>query len=543
MNEQLKKIDKIVEAMSLDDLCGQVLCYDMSTHRWSDEEFKEIAKNTLPGGIFVYNASKDEIDKYNSIINIHTKVPVIVSSDAENGPGGPLKEETIFPQPMAWGACDDAELIENAGRATAQLCRKSGIHWTFAPLADINYNKDNPSVNVRSVSDSPKQVAKIAGAYMRGVQENNLLAATAKHFPGDGVDDRNQHFCTIINSKSKEEWLDTFGYVYREMFKDGLKSVMVGHISLPAVQEDEYDSILGYKPGTLSYNVITRLLKEELGFKGCVVSDAMCMVGACSMIDPDKLAVEFLKAGGDMVLFAMPSDFYNVKQAVEDGYLSVERLRDAVRNVLILKDGVNILDGEDENIKKNIEITLSSDDIAREISEKSVCVVRNADGLFPLRLPENGKILCVNLQCDSKSVNAYPMDFLKKELEKRGHSVNVLTNPGHRPVEEELSKNYDAVLINCRISCRDCTGGTLRIAWSQIAAFWRGRILKHPNVIFTSFGDPYKIYDYPFLKTYVNTFSNSPETQRTYVRVLLGEIPASGKSPVALEGFIDKNVD
>lgn len=538
----MDNFDKIIESMSLDDLCGQVLCYDMSTHRWTDEEFEVIARETLPGGVFVYNATEDEIKKYNEVINKNTKVPVIVASDAENGPGGPLQNETILPQPMAWGACDDDELIERAGRATAEICRKKGIHWTFAPLVDINYNKNNPSVNVRAISDSPNQVAKIAGAYMRGVQRDGLMAASAKHFPGDGMDDRNQHFCTVINSKSKEDWMNTYGYVYKEMFRQGLMTVMVAHIALPAMQEDEYDEYLGYKPGTLSYNLITKLLKEELGFKGCVVSDAMCMVGACSMVDPDRLAIEFLKAGGDMVLFALPADFTHVKNAVLSGELSMERLKDAVKQVLKLKANVRIFE-DDEKIKAGIEVSEDVSLIADEISERSINVVRNATDNFPLKIPANGKILSINLQSEKPGVNAYPMSTLKEELEKRGYTVNELLNPGHRIVEAEVAKGYDAVLINSRISCRDYCGGSLRIDWSQISTFWRGRILKHPNVIFTSFGDPYKLFDFPFMKTYVNTFSNTSATQKAYVKVLLGEIPAVGKSPVELDGLIRREVE
>ena len=534
--------DKIIESMTLDDLCGQVLCYDMSTHRWTDEEFEIIAKETLPGGVFVYNSTEEEISKYNETINKNTKVPVIVASDAENGPGGPLQNEAILPQPMAWGACDDSELIEKAGRVTAEICRSKGIHWTFAPLVDINYNPNSPSINVRAISDSPKQVAKIAGAYIRGVQKDGLMAASAKHFPGDGMDDRNQHFCTVINSKSKEEWVQTYGYVYREMFRQGLMTVMVAHIALPAYQKGEYDEFLGYKPATLSYNLITKLLKEELGFKGCVVSDAMCMVGACSMVDPDRLAVEFLKAGGDMVLFALPTDFTYIKNAVLNGELSIERLKDAVKRVLKLKADVNILVGSDK-VKKEISSTFSILDIANEISEKSINVVRNATGNFPLKLSKNGKILSVTLHGDNGTVNAYSMDTMHDELKKRGYTVTSLFNPGHKKVEEELENGCDAVLINCRMSSRDYCGGSLRIDWPHIAAFWRGKILKHPNVIFTSFGDPYKLYDFPFMKTYVNTFSNTPATQKAFVKALLGEIPAIGKSPVELKGLIERDVE
>ncbi len=538
----MDRLDSIIEGLSLDDLCGQVLCYNRSVLcDCSEEEMMRIVSETKPGGVFVYNTSKEKVKKYSSDINTYTKIPVIIATDAEHGPGGPLCDVGVLPQPMAWGACDDEDLIERAGRVTAELCRKNGIQWSFAPLVDINYNPNNPGGNIRTISDSPQQVAKIAGAYMRGMQNGGYMAASCKHFPGDGTDDRNQHFCTIVNSKSKEEWMETYGYVYKEMMQQGLMSVMVAHIAAPAFQEDEYDQVLGYKPATLSRNLITDLLKKELGFEGCVVSDAMCMVGACSMVDPDLLAVEFLRAGGDMVLFALPGDFYNIKNAVKSGYLPIERLKDAVKRILKMKDSVHLLENQEE-FEREITISESVEGVAREIAEKSINVVRNAEKVFPLKLNKGAKILMCNLQADKETVNSYQLTTIRDELTQRGYFVQMLQNPGHSVVESELAKNYDAVLINCRMSCRDYCGGSLRTNWEHIALFWRGRILKHPKVIFTSFGDPYKLYEYPFMKTYINTFSNTPATQKAFVKALLGEIPALGKSPVALKGFFERTV-
>ena len=133
------------------------------------------------------------------------RVAVKVAADVEKGPGCAMEGEELLPFPMAWGAADDAHLTELAGEATAAIAQKNGIHWTFAPIVDLNRNPDNPVTNIRAISDSPEQVIKIGGAYMRGLQKENRMVACCKHFPGDGMDDRNQHFCTTINHLSKEE--------------------------------------------------------------------------------------------------------------------------------------------------------------------------------------------------------------------------------------------------------------------------------------------------------------------------------------------------
>ena len=194
-------IDKIVDEMSVEELCGQVL--NMRAGRFEDmSEFERIAKRVRPGALFFGEANKEMIKEYTDIVNKYARVPVIISADIEHGPGCCVMGEPLLPEPMAWGACDDEALIEKAGQVTGEICRKNGIHWSFAPVVDINYNKDNPITNVRAVSDKPEQVVKMAGAYVRGTQKNGYLLAGCKHFPGDGVDDRNQHLCTTINSLS-----------------------------------------------------------------------------------------------------------------------------------------------------------------------------------------------------------------------------------------------------------------------------------------------------------------------------------------------------
>lgn len=537
-------IEKQIAGMSLEELVGQLLNFHVSVCK-TPEEFERMVKRVRPGGIFIGHADREKIGQYTDIVNRYTKVPVIVSGDVEFGPGCVLKDETYLPRPMAWGACDDEELIWRAGRATGEVCRKNGVHWSFAPIVDINYNKDNPVTNVRAVSDKPEQVVRIAGAYAAGMQENGMMIAGCKHFPGDGMDDRNQHFCTTINSLSKEEWMNTYGYVYKEMFKKGAASVMVGHIALPAVEE-EIDPVLGSKPGTLSYNIMTKLLKEELGFQGCVISDAMSMVGTSVMCPPDKLSISFIKAGGDMLLFPLERDFDYLLEAVKSGELSIERVKDAVRRILKMKMRARLFEDQ-EKLMDEIEVSDDLKLISAEIAEKCITVIRNTQNLIPLSMKKGGKFLLIHLQRnrDDMGVPAYMNDIgtLEEELKKRGYAVDTMSGYGmdHHKLEK-IKGEYDCILINSRIDPQNYLGGTLRINWDNIMSFWRGVVVDHPCVIFTSFGDPYKLYEFPFLRTYVNAYGSDKETLQAFVSVLLGEKPMIGKSPVALKGFFECQV-
>lgn len=543
MNNPNAKIyaEKMFDELSVQDLAGQLMCIQVNA-RTSYEEFEEVVKEIRPGGLFFGgNTTKERIKKCTEIVNKYTKVPVIIASDVENGPGCVLKDEAYFPRPMAWGACDDETLIERAGRVTGEICRKNGIQWTFAPIVDINYNKDNPVTNVRAVSDKPEQVVKIAGAYIRGMQENGMLMAASKHFPGDGIDDRNQHFCTVVNPLSEEEWMNTYGYVYKEMFKQGTASVMVAHIDLPWVG-DEVDPVLGGKPATLSKKIITDLLKDKLAFEGCVVSDAMSMVGTSVMCPPDKLSVTFIKSGGDMLLFPLPKDFHYLVEAIQNGEITNERLKDAFSRIIGLKVKARLFEDQ-EKIENEVVISENIQALSEEIAEKSITIIRNTQNLIPLSPQKDAKFLLVNLQKAGNSTLAYMQDIkvLTEELEQRGYKVDTLSENDHYLLGK-VKDNYDCILINCRIDPTNYLGGTLRINWDNIMAFWRGVAVDHPCVIFTSFGDPYKLYELPFLRTYVNAYSAAAETMKAFVKVLLGEKPAVGKSPVELKGFFERGM-
>ncbi len=531
-------IEEIIENMSLDDLCGQLLCYSVPLGKSENElaEFEEIFKRTKPGGVFMDVVTGEQIRAVTELVNKYTKVPVIVSGDTEHGPN-PIKHcESILPNTMAWGACDDETLIELGGKATAQICRKNGMHWSFAPVVDINYNKDNPVTNTRAVSDSPKQVAKIAGAYLKGLQSEGYMAGGCKHFPGDGMDDRNQHFCTSVNPLSKEEWMNTYGYVYKEIFKLNPGSVMVGHVSAPAFQT-ECDDMGVYLPATLSKSLMTDLLRDELGFDGCIVSDALSMVGVSAVVPENELPVRFINAGGDMLLFAEPSYFDYIKNAVLDGTISTERLKDAVRRILKLKETVGLLSEKEPEV----EITENIEEIAIKIAEKSIKIVRDMDNILPLNLKEGDTVLLCSLYYKPQNTDRFK--FLEEELNSRGIKTVHLKKPNHRAIEKVYNENnIAAVLVNCSVAQIDSIGGSIRIGWDEIVTFWRGYIFRHPKVIFTSFADPYKLYEVPFMRTYVNTFSFTEESQRAFVRVILGEIEAKGKNPIELKGFFEREV-
>lgn len=540
-----QQLQAIVDELPLDDLVGQVINYEFSSSRHQWEWIEETIRTTKPGSVYYGHMDEEFCAKIRAVQDDVCKVPTIYSADVENGPfcGAPVEQG--LPKPMAWGAVDDPDLIERAHYETAKQCRKLHRHIPLAPVVDINFNFRNSVVNNRAVSDDPDVVIRNCAAAVRGFQKDGLMAACAKHFPGDGVDERNQHFMTTVNSLSKEEWMNTYGRVYKAMIDEGVMSIMVAHIALPAFDE-KVDDIIGYPPATLSKNLMTGLLKGTLGFDGCIISDAMSMIGACAMCEEERLAVEYLKAGGDMILFALPTDAAHIKAAVQSGDLPMERLKDAVLRVLRMKNKVGLFDEEEAIQAKlaNEEFT-AINEMDRELAERSVTVIRNAHGLFPQKeLKPGAKILNVVIQLEDKKgvgSNNVAIQTMNDELEARGYHVTTLVNPKHYDVKG-ADEAYDLVIMSLRMDSGNFQGGTLRIGWDQVMALWRGYLMRNKNIVFVSFGDPYKLYDYPFAATYINMYSCTDSSQRAFVRALLGEIDAVGKSPVALEGFFEREV-
>ncbi len=530
-------ITEKINQMTLEEKVGQLLCFNIIPEM-SDEEFDDLLRRTKAGGVYVVLPHTPErLKQYRDVMQEASGIPGIVSADIEWGPDSVAGEKiTVFA--MGTGACDDAELVEKMHRASAEVNRRAGIHLSFSPVVDINRNPDNPITNIRAVSDSAEQVIKMASAQVRGFQKDGLIMTTCKHFPGDGMDDRNQHFCTTINNLSAKEWMDTFGKAYKAMFEEDAAAVMIGHISLPALQDpEEYDEGIGYRPATLSYSLQTKLLREKLGFKGCIISDALSMIGCCCALPAEKIAVEFIKAGGDFLIYPLPDDNERIIEAVKQGEISMERLDDAVRHVLELKNKARLFEDE-KNVLADMDEKNELYALSDRVAEKSIKIVRNQEGVLPIKLEKGAKVLLVNIVPEK---NAPDFKVLEEELKKRGFMVDTLTNPRHYAIKDTMD-NYECILVNSNLHCRTYPGGGLRVDWTHIWPFWRGYLLQHPKMVFTSFGDPYKLHDFPYVRTYVNAFGHSESAQRAFIRILLGEVKPSAKNPVSHPGYFEREV-
>ncbi len=467
-------------------------------------------------------------------IKEHSKSPCLITADIERGP---IYYEELYrysTSMMSLGAVNDEGLAFEVGKYTARLSGALGINVALAPVVDINVNPLNPVVNSRAASDDADRVIRIAGAYGRGMRSEGNLATAVKHFPGDGVDDRNQHFCTSVNSLSKEEWMSTYGRVYKKMIEERTEAIMVAHIALPWF--DPTVDECGHMPAALSKPLMTDLLKGELGFEGCIISDAMSMVGTAARIPVEELTLAFLRAGGDLVLFPEKDDYERILNALHAGTLARERLVDAAERVVAMKHKLGLFDGR--------EYRLAEDDIPRvkalltEVAQRSITLLRDVRECLPLKLKKGARVMVITLAPGAKfGPDSFP--HVANELEARGFEVVRVTNPSHYHVND-LIETVDAVFVNAIFNTSNCSGSSIRLHWSCMMSFWRGYLFKNPNVIFTSFGDPYKLLELPFLKTYLNAYSASAATAKAVVDACLGEASFEGTSPISIPSVCDR---
>ena len=534
--EEQKQIARIVAGMSVEEKIGQVFCI----HTWksSAEEVAATLEKYPCGGVFFgYRTAEDSrriMDKMGSV----SRLPVIGAADLVNGAGSRIKGGTLFPWQMAIGAADSEDLAEKVGIATAKEGRSAGIHWTFGPIVDLSLNIANSMMHTRTYGDDPEHVSRLARAFIRGVQKDNLMAAGAKHFPGDGVDEWDTHIRPSVNSYDKERWFRTFGRIWKSVIDSGVYTVMSGHLALPWL-DDPYD-YRGPRPATLSSKIQIDLLRNQLGFKGVVISDAIPMAGFVGYESFEKAVPLNIETGSDMVLWAEPErDFPHMLKALDSGLLSEERLNTAVANVLALKLKLNLFEKDVRpDVTEKEKAQFGS--WAEEIGRKSVTVIKDATQSIPVKnLKQGSRVLTITC-CFENDTRGYiqELETVDEELRRHGFVVDHLKNPTWEGGLKNVN-DYDAIFVNLHIVARY---GSTRLLAGTADVFWTGFWHDRDNVIFTSFGDPYKLAEIPFVPNYINCYSNTPASQREAVRVWLGESPGRGHIPTSLEGFYERSV-
>jgi beta-N-acetylhexosaminidase len=396
-------VDSVMKALSPTQRIGQlfmIAAYSNRGREHMDELSELIQKNNIGGLIFFQGGPVRQAVQTNYYQSI-APTPLLISIDGEWGLSMRLDSTMRFPKQMVLGAISDNSLIYNMGREIARQCRRMGIHINFAPVVDINNNPLNPIINSRSFGENKINVAQKGIAYMKGLQEGGVLA-NAKHFPGHGDTDSDSHktLPTIKHNTAVIDSLDL--YPFKELIKNGLGSMMVAHLYIPAL-----DTIRN-TASTLSKTIVTGLLKENLGFKGLIFTDALNMKGVSSYFQPGIVDVKALLAGNDVLLFSenVPQAIEGINCAIEDHEISMEEIDGRVRKILQTKYWAGLNHPHPIELKSLIQDLNTPEGkwTNRRLSENSITLIKNHKNLLPLQKLDTLKIASIAIGGDSINV-------------------------------------------------------------------------------------------------------------------------------------------
>ena len=463
-------------------------------------------------------------------------IPVLISADFEYGTRMRLEEGTPLPAPMAIAAAGDPKLAYEAGKITALEARAAGVHWVFAPVADLNNNPENPIINFRSFGEDPRAVAKYVAEYVRGAEENGVLA-TAKHFPGHGDVNVDSHLAlaTIASSRGQLERNELVPF--RAAIAAGVSSIMPGHLAVPALEPEPK------VPATLSHKILTRLLREEMKFDGLIVTDAMEMAGVTSLYPPGEAAVRAVEAGADVVL--MPpvpgAALSSIEDAVGSGRISVEQIDASVRRILAAKARLGLHEKRFVDIERLNERFARPEFAAKaqEIADRGITLLRDDVNLLPLDSTRPLRVLLVALSGDR---DACPAETLAPEVLAHVDELTVLRADTHFSSVKMLKlpppDSYDIAVAALFVRVADRKG---HVGFPDDQREFVNELIStgKPTIV-AAFGSPYLIECFPNAKTWIAAFSANSVAQTAVARALFGEISIGGRIPVTVPGVVER---
>jgi beta-N-acetylhexosaminidase len=525
---QQEWVDETLEGLSVEGCIGQML--NVSRSEEGAAYWLELFGRVPVGCMSARTGSAGTYRALLAEAQAQLPIPFLVLANMEHGAAEWPGYGTAFPWPMAASAANDEALVATMGRAIAVEARHIGVNWVLNPVVDLNYNFDNPITNIRSMGDDPDRVSRLATAWIQALQAHGV-AATAKHFPGDGMDDRDQHLVSTVNSLPFEAWLKTYGRVWKAAIDAGVMTIMPGHISLPDYQGYADDPETA-PPATISRKLLVDLLRGELGFDGLIVSDSTTMIGLTSRTKPEERAVAAVAAGNDVYLNADPDrDFGYLVQAVRDGRLPEDQIRASARRVLELKARLNLIEaplGPAPTSQEQAEFERA----AQGMADKSIVVLRS-DGRPPVRLAAGARVLTVTIGEFNPRMRQPDLEVFDEALRERGFQVEHLLNPDTRELLAAAGA-HDAVFVHIDVK-PFTTMGTVRVPGGGFGRWgWRSLFNEHPCVLYTAFGSPYVAYELPHVPNLIATFGDAPASQRAVVKVWLGEMEAQGTLPVRM---------
>jgi beta-N-acetylhexosaminidase len=577
-----KWAQKTLKKMSLEQKVGQMLMV------WSRAEFYNvnnpdflkltdaIRKYHLGGfgmtvatdGPFLLKNQPYEAATMINRLQHEAEFPLIFAADFERGLSMRLNGVTAFPHAMAFGATNNTQYANDFGRITAEESRAIGVHWNFFPDADVNSNPANPIINTRSFGEDPVEVGKFVTSYILGARASGLMT-TAKHFPGHGDTDTDSHLALARVNGNRDRLNQVELVPFEDALKAGVDSIMIAHVTVPALDPDPNHV------ASISPTIITQLLKDQMGFRGIVVTDALDMNALMRLFQAGspgassgKAAVAAIKAGSDMIIIPPDLDgaYNGVLEAVRSGEIPESRIDESVGKLLRAKASLGLHKHREVDINALPSVIARPENLAlaQKIADDAVTLVRDNGQVLPLvpRILGTGqprlayqtegqsanRTLAIIFSDDMRSDSGR---MFEKQLRQRIQDVTIAyvdprvataLTPQLLKAAEEAQTVIAAVYAIPSAGRRVNGGGTGSIGLAE----GTGNLLSSlagqfgAKTVVLAMGNPYVAADYPQVQNYLCTFSNAPVSEISAVKALFGEIPIHGHLPVTIPGFAQR---
>ena len=514
--EDLKKanhwVDKTYKNLSQDEKLGQLFIVALYTNKGENEinTVRNIVTNEKIGGLILM---QDDAAREISLVNEFqqkSKVPLMIGMDAEWGLFQRIAAAHKFPWAMTLGAIQDKDLIRQMSAKIAEDCHRMGINWDFAPVVDVNTNPDNPIIGNRSFGSEVSNVIRSASAYANGLQDNNILAAI-KHFPGHGDTSTDSHLDLPVVSHSLDRLSNIELAPFKALMKEGIGGVMVAHLYVPSLESGK-----GI-PASVSKNIITGLLKEKLGYKGLIITDALNMGAVANKYKPGELDALAFKAGNDIMLFSqgVPEGKKLIQKAIDNGEISQARVEESVKKILLTKYFL----GLDKYSPKNPE-NINSD--LNNYSHKILVQNLYANALTLLKdekklLPLNGKQIYY-VPLEEAPFQTFANEMGSEIIIKKANEINTI--PANSTVIVGLHKDNSTAYKSYKIS--------------EASKKVLSDVSKNQNVILNVFGSAYALKDIDIsnISTVLVSYENNDDSMTATANAMKGKTKIGGRLPV-----------
>lgn len=523
--------DSLLKQMTLEEKIGQLIMID--AHPAKDkkhwEQVKDLVSKYYIGGVIYFKAGPKQLALMNNMLQEHAHYPLLMSIDAEWGLSMRMDSVLTFPIQMALGAVEDNDLIYKMGKAIARQMKRLGLHINFAPVLDVNNNPLNPVINLRSFSDDKELVVKKAYYYMKGLQDEHILAV-GKHFPGHGDTQTDSHHdLPYLNFTRKR--LDSLElYPFKEIIKKGIGGIMVAHLNVPALEPQDK------LPTTFSYNVVTNLLRRDLRFDGVIFTDALNMKGATKYYKPGEVALKAFLAGNDVLLYPedVPIAIQTIKEAIQDSLICEDDLDARVRRILMLKYwvGLNHCTYVDTT---NIYNDLNDPDdelLIRQITEQTLTVLKNEREILPLKRLDTLKIAYISL---SKRQNNIFYESLLRYAPIDSFLFSESLNINQIDKLYDTLKYYNLIITDLHQTNR-YSYRTFNLSKESLQ-FYKGLESLNIPIVLNVFASPYSINLIPSNKNtlaIILAYESNKYTQDITSQLIFGAINSTGRLPVKI---------